>query len=271
MAKKFGKFLLFTAAVGTAAAAAYYYMQQKNSLLMESTDADDDYDDFHEDLDESTEFSRNYVPLNASVPASAPTEETAETEVSSSSSDFTPLSGQAADLSGEEGETVEDVEEFFDEEDAEDEEPFEITVPDKLIQDSLVDSGYRTGIERTIPAVHLQQCLRQHHIADTDRRCDRLGKSTDVDHFSPIVRGLQGRNRFAAIPEFTVVIIFDQIAVRLFLRPAQQLRPPADRHHRSGRVLMGGHDIGHPDRFLFQSVRTHSLIIHIHRHNMIGE
>ena len=33
MAKKFGKFLLFTAAVGTAAAAAYYYMQQKNSLL----------------------------------------------------------------------------------------------------------------------------------------------------------------------------------------------------------------------------------------------
>ena len=38
---------------------------------MESTDADDDYDDFHEDLDESTEFSRNYVPLNASVPASA--------------------------------------------------------------------------------------------------------------------------------------------------------------------------------------------------------
>lgn len=84
----------------------------KNSLLMESTDADDDYDDFHEDLDESTEFSRNYVPLNASVPASAPTEETAETEASSSSSDFTPLSGQAADLSGEEGETVEDVEEF---------------------------------------------------------------------------------------------------------------------------------------------------------------
>ena len=80
MAKKFGKFLLFTAAVGTAAAAAYYYMQQKNSLLMESTDADDDYDDFHEDLDESTEFSRNYVPLNASVPASARTDETAESE-----------------------------------------------------------------------------------------------------------------------------------------------------------------------------------------------
>jgi len=32
MAKKFGKFLLFTAAVGTAAAAVYYYMQKKESL-----------------------------------------------------------------------------------------------------------------------------------------------------------------------------------------------------------------------------------------------
>ena len=76
MAKKFGKFLLFTAAVGTAAAAAYYYMQQKDSQLKESSDADDDYDDFHEDLDKSTEFSRNYVPLNTPVQTSAPKEET---------------------------------------------------------------------------------------------------------------------------------------------------------------------------------------------------
>lgn len=119
MAKKFGKFLLFTAAVGTAAAAAYYYMQQKDSQLKESSDADDDYDDFHEDLDESTEFSRNYVPLNATAQASAPKEDVS----AEPAPDFTPLSDQAATLSGEEGETVEDVEEFFDEEDAEDEEP----------------------------------------------------------------------------------------------------------------------------------------------------
>lgn len=118
MAKKFGKFLLFTAAVGTAAAAAYYYMQQKDSQLKESSGADDDYDDFHEDLDESTEFSRNYVPLNTTAQTSAPKEETG-----AEASDFTPLADQASGLSGEEGETVEDVEEFFDEEDAEDDEP----------------------------------------------------------------------------------------------------------------------------------------------------
>lgn len=125
MAKKFGKFLLFTAAVGTAAAAAYYYMQQKDSQLKESSDADDDYDDFHEDLDESTEFSRNYVPLNTTAQASAVKEDTTAdpAPASEEASDFSPLSDQTATLSGEEGETIEDVEEFFDEEDAEDEEP----------------------------------------------------------------------------------------------------------------------------------------------------
>lgn len=132
MAKKFGKFLLFTAAAGTAAAAAYYYMQQKDSQLKESSEADDDYDDFHEDLDESTEFSRNYVPLNTSAQPSVPTEAPkAEQAVSSevSGSDtaeadgFTPLSNRAADLTSDKEETVEDVEEFFDEEDPEDEEP----------------------------------------------------------------------------------------------------------------------------------------------------
>lgn len=123
MAKKIGKFLLFTAAVGTAAAAAYYYMHQKDSQLKESSDADDDYDDFHEDLDESTEFSRNYVPLNATAQTSAPKEDVSAEPAPEEASAFTPLSDQAAALSGEEGETVEDVEEFFDEDDAEGEEP----------------------------------------------------------------------------------------------------------------------------------------------------
>ena len=129
MAKKFGRFLLFTAAVGTAAAAAYYYMQQKDSQLKESSDADDDYDDFHEDLDESTEFSRNYVPLNASAqepvspkaPEASASEETSPD--ASEASGFTPLSSQTTDLGEEDTETAADVEEFFDEEDAEDTEP----------------------------------------------------------------------------------------------------------------------------------------------------
>lgn len=111
MAKKFGKFLLFTAAVGGAAAAVYYYMRKKDSddMLFE----DEDYDDFSEDLDEDAEPSRNYVSLTPD----------ADTDT------FVPLEqvAQSADKTeeavNEDSKPDADVEEFFDEEDATEEEP----------------------------------------------------------------------------------------------------------------------------------------------------
>ena len=60
MAKKFGKILLFSAAVGTAAAAAYYYMHKKAGAAVPE---DEDYDDFSVDTEEDTAAGRNYVPL----------------------------------------------------------------------------------------------------------------------------------------------------------------------------------------------------------------
>ena len=109
MAKKFGKFLLFTAAIGTAAAAAYYYLQKKDAVS--TVPEDDDYDDFSEDLDEVSESSRNYVPL---TPESKSVEEPEKKE------EFTPLNETVARLADKVEETVE---EFFDEEDSTDEEP----------------------------------------------------------------------------------------------------------------------------------------------------
>lgn len=68
MSKKFGKFLLFSAAAGAAAYGAYHYFQTKdnNSSSNKAEDTDDDFDDFSEDLDEDTEQSkpRSYVSLN---------------------------------------------------------------------------------------------------------------------------------------------------------------------------------------------------------------
>ena len=110
MAKKFGKFLLLTAAVGTAAAAAYYYMQKKDPVI--DIPDDEDYDDFSEDFDDNTESSRNYVALNTDAKTESPAEE--ETEKKDT---FTPLTEQVR-------KTEETVEEFFDEEDpAEDNAP----------------------------------------------------------------------------------------------------------------------------------------------------
>lgn len=65
--KKFGKFILFTAAVTTAAAAAYYYFQKKDAASTQQNEEDDDYDDFSDDLDESDNTNRTYVPLKRDI------------------------------------------------------------------------------------------------------------------------------------------------------------------------------------------------------------
>ncbi len=68
MAKKFGKFLLFTAVAGAAVYGAYQYLQSKeHNTVLSGDDQDDDFDDFSEDLDEdlsSSSKERSYVSLN---------------------------------------------------------------------------------------------------------------------------------------------------------------------------------------------------------------
>lgn len=58
MAKKFGKFLLFTAAVSGAAAGAYYYLKKKNTSSEPEDDEFDDFDDFGSDLDDAKDASK---------------------------------------------------------------------------------------------------------------------------------------------------------------------------------------------------------------------
>lgn len=112
MAKKFGKFLLFTAAVGTAAAAVHYYLQKKGAEHTESED--EDYDDFSED-------SPNYVPLTPD--AKAETTESADGQAETKKDGFTPLKDSVENASEKTDDAIENVEEFFDEEDDSDEEP----------------------------------------------------------------------------------------------------------------------------------------------------
>ncbi len=115
MAKKFGKFLLFTAAAGSAAAAVYYYMQKKDSAR--KTSEEDDYDNFTVEEDETPETSPHYVPL---TPGSS--EETPEPDSKSDDSGFTPLSEQIAQAEEKAEETVEA---FFDEDSEHTEKPSE--------------------------------------------------------------------------------------------------------------------------------------------------
>ena len=76
MAKKFGKFVMTTAALSALAAGAYYYLKKKDSLDDDYFDEEDEYDDFDEDLDEEgtdkkSEADRKYVDLDLTKAADA--------------------------------------------------------------------------------------------------------------------------------------------------------------------------------------------------------
>lgn len=67
MAKKFGKFLMVTAALGAVAAGVYYYLQGKDNFVDDNFDDDDDFDNFNDDLDDeetAQDADRNYVDLD---------------------------------------------------------------------------------------------------------------------------------------------------------------------------------------------------------------
>lgn len=125
MAKKIGKVLLCAAAVGSAVAAVCYFLRKREQ---QNITEEDDYDDFGDDLDEASDSSRSYVPLNSETTDSKSTEaqsggdapsQTASEETQKTDS-FTPLTEQVAQTADKAEEAVE---EFFDEDDDTDQEP----------------------------------------------------------------------------------------------------------------------------------------------------
>ncbi|MBD5449354.1 MAG: hypothetical protein HDR28_04210 [Lachnospiraceae bacterium] len=67
MAKKFGKFLMVTAALGAVAAGVYYCLQGRDNFVDDDFDDDDDFDSFDDDLSDGEnekDVDRNYVDLD---------------------------------------------------------------------------------------------------------------------------------------------------------------------------------------------------------------
>ncbi len=89
--------------------------------------------------------------------------------------------------------------------------PLKCAVPEKDIQDRLIDSGHGGRKEAAALPVAGQQSPGKHHIADPDRRRNRFGKGTDVDDPIRPVGCLQRGNGLAPISELTVIIILNQI------------------------------------------------------------
>ncbi|MBO5473949.1 MAG: hypothetical protein J6A08_09220 [Lachnospiraceae bacterium] len=121
MAKKFGKFLMVTAALGAVAAGAYYYLQNKDSFVDDDFEDDDDFDNFDEDLDE--EADRNYVDLDLEKAEEFKegldaAKADASEKVVGAAKEASEAVGQAAQAAGDAAAKAETkVEEFFDDED----------------------------------------------------------------------------------------------------------------------------------------------------------
>ena len=118
--KKFGKFLLFSAAIGAVAAGAYYYLQNKDAVSNDELDDDVDFDDFSEDLDSESSDSaeRSYVSLvfdTTETSTEEPSTEETSAEETSSEDDTAKEALSNLEKAAESAKT--EVEEFFDEDD----------------------------------------------------------------------------------------------------------------------------------------------------------
>ncbi len=110
MAKKFGRLLMVTAALGAVAGGAYYYLKGRDALMDDDFDDDDDFDNFDDDLDEP-DTDRNYVDLDLGRKEDSVKEELKE--------DFKEgIQAAKAEATDKVVGSVKKVEEFFDDDDS---------------------------------------------------------------------------------------------------------------------------------------------------------
>ncbi|MNT11988.1 hypothetical protein D3C72_1468950 [compost metagenome] len=79
--------------------------------------------------------------------------------------------------------------------------------------------------------------MRQHQIAQTQRRKGDLAEGADVQHPPTAIQGRQRRQRRSAVAVFTVVVVLDDPAI-LALCPIQQRQTPRQAHGDSSGVLV---------------------------------
>lgn len=113
MAKKFGKLLMVTAALGAVAGGAYYYLKGRDALMDDDFDDDEDFDNFDDDLDDK-EADRNYVDLDLGKTEEGSAKEELKEEFKEG------IQAAKAEATDKVVGSVKKVEEFFDDDDESD-------------------------------------------------------------------------------------------------------------------------------------------------------
>ena len=117
---------------------------------------------------------------------------------------------------------------------------FKITTAEKSGQSILLKTGYRAGIKPQTLAELAHQLRRQHQVADPDGWSNGLGEGVEVDHLPRMVYGLEGGDGAARQAKLAVVVVFNEIASLLRLRPFQQRLTTGNGDDRSGGKVVGG-------------------------------
>ena len=116
--------------------------------------------------------------------------------------------------------------------------PFKRAVFHKAAQHQLFEQRYRTMIKGQALLIHGQQRDGQHHITDAHGGGNGFGEGSHINNAVAGVHSLQRRNGASLMLEFAVIIVFNQITLRLFRRPVQQLGAPPHRHDGAGWELV---------------------------------
>ena len=79
---------------------------------------------------------------------------------------------------------------------------------------------------------------------------------------SAVVQTVHRRKRSPLKPQFAVVVVLDEISLRLFRSPFQQFCPSAHRHNDARRKLVGWRNVGNGCTGLTQCLYFQSALIH---------
>ena len=119
-------------------------------------------------------------------------------------------------------------------------------------QGILLEAGHGAGVKAQPFPVPGQQLRRQDHIADANGRGDGLGKGVQIDDPLIFADGEQRGDRPPHKAELAVVVVLQNIPLRLLRRPAQQLLAAGYGHDDTRGIVMGRRDVYHVRRLAAQ-------------------
>src|SRR4029079_10708192 len=113
----------------------------------------------------------------------------------------------------------------------------EVSLGDELGQRRLLEPRLAIAHLRLEEARFVPANARQRRVADAQPGADRFRERADVENTPAAIEPRQGREWRAVVAKVAIIVVLDDVAVRL-LCPAEQRQAAIEREHDAGRKLM---------------------------------